>query len=110
MEERLLLDRITLHTGGVSPRDIERAAAVVADFADSGLAVGNGAAMAAREAADSVVVESFVESRFGFADSLVEDVAQGGQNRKPLISILARSERDGICKPGASAMPSRPPA
>ena len=95
MEERLLLDGITLHTGGVSPRDIERATAVVADFADSGLAVGNGAAMAAGEAADPVVVEFFVESGFGFADSLVEDVAQGWQNGKPLIPILARCERDG---------------
>ena len=85
MEERFLLNRVALHPRGVSPRNIKCAAAVVADFADSSLAVWNGAAVAARETADPIVLELFEESRIGFADSLVEDVAQGGQNGKPLF-------------------------
>ena len=55
VEERLLLDGIALHSGGVSPGDVELAAAIEADLADSGLAFGDRAAVAAGEAADAVV-------------------------------------------------------
>ena len=85
MEERLLFDGIALRAGNVSPRNIERAAAVEADFADAGLAFGNRAAVTAGEAAQAIVFELLVESGFGLADSLVENCAQGGQ-RRPLLS------------------------
>jgi hypothetical protein len=78
MEERLLFDGIALHSRRVSPGDEEAAAAVEADFADAGLAFGNGAAVAAGEAADAVVIEFFVERGVRFADSLVQNIAQGG--------------------------------
>jgi len=51
-----------LRSGGVSPGNVERAAAIVADFAYAGLAFRDGAAVSAGEAADAVVVELFVES------------------------------------------------
>ena len=86
VKKRLLLDGIALRSGGVSPGDVELAAAVVADLADAGLAFGDGAAVAAGEAADAVVVELLVESCVGFADSLVEDGAEGGHGG--LLSIL----------------------
>src|SRR5208282_4847034 len=108
-EERLLLDGIALHTGGVSPGHVERAAAVVADFADAGLAVGDGAAVSAGEAADAVVVELFAERGSGFADLGVEDVAERGHGSG---SILRRREslRMGLrevfaSKPKSGRMP-----
>ena len=55
MEERLLLDGIALHARGVSPGNVELAAAIEADFADSGLAFGNGAAVSAGKTADAAV-------------------------------------------------------
>ncbi len=78
VEEWLFFDGIALHSGGVSPGDIECAAAVEADFAYAGLAFGNRATVTAGKAADAAVVEFFVERRVRFADSLVQDVAEGG--------------------------------
>jgi hypothetical protein len=78
VEERLLLDGIALHAGRVSPGNVELAAAIEADFADSGLTVGDWTTVAAGETADAVVAEIFDQARIGFADSLVENVAQGG--------------------------------
>ena len=83
VEERLLFDGIALHPCGISPGNVKRAAAVVAHFADAGLALGNGAAVTAGETANAVVVEFLVESWIGLANSAVEDVAEGG-HRKPL--------------------------
>ena len=76
MEEWLLLDGVALGSGGVSPGDVECAAAVIANFADSRLAFRDGAAVSAGEAADAVVLESFVESGVSFADSLVQNTAE----------------------------------
>jgi len=83
VEEWFFLDGIALHSGRVSPGDVERAAAVVPDLADSGLARGNGAAVSAGKTANAVVGEFFVERGIGFANSFVEDDAQRG-HRKPL--------------------------
>jgi hypothetical protein len=55
VEKRLLLDGIALRSGDVSPGNVELAAAVEADFADAGLAFGNGAAVSAGEAAQAIV-------------------------------------------------------
>jgi len=78
VKERFFFDGIALHSGGVSPGHVECAAAIEADFADAGLAFGNGTAVTAGKAADAMVVEFFVERRVRFADSLVQDVAEGG--------------------------------
>ena len=83
VKERFFFDGVALGAGGVSPGDVERAAAVVADFADAGLAFGDGTAVSAGEAAGAVVLELLVESGIGFADALVENGAEGGQ-RGPL--------------------------
>ena len=88
MEEGLLLDRITLHSARVSPRNVEPAATIEANLADSGLSVRNGAAVSAGKTADAVIAEAFDEQWIGFADSLVEDVAQGGHGASG--NILAR--------------------
>jgi hypothetical protein len=84
VEEWFLFDGVALGAGGVSPGNVERAAAVVADFADSGLAFRDRAAMSAGEAAHAVVVEFLVENGIGFADSLVENGAGGGHGG-PLV-------------------------
>jgi hypothetical protein len=78
VKERLLLDRVTLGSGSVSPGDVERAAAIVADFADAGLAFGDGAAVAAGEAAHAVVLKLLVKTGISLADSFVENTAEGG--------------------------------
>jgi hypothetical protein len=78
VEEWFLLDWIALRASGVSPGDVESAAAIVADFADAGLAFGDGAAMSAGEAAHAIVLDLLVEIGIGFADLLVENGAEGG--------------------------------
>jgi len=42
MEERLLLDGVALHSGNIAPGNVESAAAIEANLADAGLAVGIG--------------------------------------------------------------------
>jgi len=64
-----------LHAGGVSPGNVECAGAVVADFADASLAIGDGAAVTAGKAADAIAAEILDEGGSSFADSLVEDIA-----------------------------------
>ena len=84
VEERFLLDRIALGSGGVTPRNVELAASVEANLADAGLAIGNRAAVATGETAQAVIFEFFDQARFGFANSFVEDGAEGG-HKKPCI-------------------------
>jgi hypothetical protein len=86
VEKRFLLDRIALHSGGVSPRNIECAAAVIADFADSGLAVGDGTAVSTGKTADAIVVEFLVERCVGLADAFVEDGAEGGHGAAVILA------------------------
>ncbi len=80
VKERLLLDGIALDATHISPGHIQRAALVVADFANAGLALWNRAAMSAGEAAHAIAVELFVQ--LAFADVFVNNVTEGGQ-RKP---------------------------
>jgi len=78
VKERFFFDRITLHSGDVAPGSVECAPAIEADFADSWLAFGDRAAVAAGVAADAIAIEFLPESGGGFADSGVEYVAQRG--------------------------------
>jgi len=77
VEERLLLDGVALRSGDVSPGNVEFAAAVVTNFANARLTVRNGATMAAGKAADAILVEPLVQMGIGFADSLIENCAEG---------------------------------
>jgi hypothetical protein len=95
VEERLLLDGIALSSGNVSPRYVESAAAVVADFADAGLTVRDGAAVAAGEAANPAVVEFLVKARVGLLNSFIEETAKGGHGTSVTILIPPRGERLG---------------
>src|SRR5208283_4248281 len=54
VEERLLLNWVTLYPANITPGSVERSAAVEADFANPGLPVGDGAAMSAAIAANPV--------------------------------------------------------
>jgi hypothetical protein len=78
VEEGLFFHGIALRAGDVAEGRIEFSAAIEADFADTGLAFGNGAAVAAGEAAEAEVIEGLAEGGVGFADFLVEDGAEVG--------------------------------
>ena len=78
MEERFFFDGIALNSADVSPWDVELAAAVIANLANSGLAVGNGAAMPAGKAAHAIAVNRLV--KIAFPDMLINDIAKGGHN------------------------------
>ena len=80
VKERLLLDGIALDATDIAPGHIQRAALVVTDFANAGLAFWNRAAMSTGEAAHAIAVEPFVQ--LALADVFVDDIAEGGQ-RKP---------------------------
>ena len=80
VKERLFLDGIALHSGDVTPGNVERATMVEANFADAGLTVGNRAAVSTGVAAHSIAIELFPECGVGFADAIVrgQNVLQGG--------------------------------
>src|SRR5580700_3539096 len=59
MEKRLLLDRVTLHSGDIAPGNIERATMVEANLADARLSLCNRAAVPAGIAAHPVAVQLF---------------------------------------------------
>jgi hypothetical protein len=88
----LLLDRIALHSGNVAPGNVKRAAMVKPNFADSGLPVGNWAAVSTGIAAHAIAIEFLPECRVAFADALVgrKNILQRGH---PCILRL----RDCIC-------------
>jgi hypothetical protein len=77
VKERLLLDGIALDATDIAPGYIQRAALVVADFANAGLALWNRAAMSAGEAAHAIAVELFVQ--LALADIFVNYVTESGQ-------------------------------
>jgi hypothetical protein len=60
MEERLLLNRVTLHPAYIAPRDVECSLTVEAHFADPGLPIGNGAAVSTGVAPHAVAIDLFV--------------------------------------------------
>ena len=79
VEKWLLLDRVTLHSGDIAPGNVERAAVVEADLADTGLSLGNRATVAAGITADTIAIQFFPKSRVAFADAVVsrQNVVQG---------------------------------
>ena len=74
MEERLLFNRVALKGACVIPRNVELATPVEADLAYPWTAIGDGAAVTARKAAQSVAFELLVE--FALPNVLIENLAQ----------------------------------
>jgi len=69
MEKRLLLDRATLNSGDIAPGNIERTAVIEANLADTGLSLGNRAAVAAGIAAHSIAIQLLPKGRVTFPDA-----------------------------------------
>lgn len=61
-----------------TPRDVQLAGSVVADFANASLAFWNRTAVAAGKASQSVVVEPFDELGISLVNVGIEDCAEGG--------------------------------
>jgi hypothetical protein len=76
VKEGLLFDGIALDSADIAPGHVERATLVEANFADTILAIRNGAAMPAGEAAHAIAIEFLVE--FAFADVFPDDLAEVG--------------------------------
>jgi len=72
VEERFFLDRVALHYTGVAPGNVQSPASVVANLADTRLALGDGAAVTTGKTADPVAVKSLV--KLTLADILVNDI------------------------------------
>ena len=89
MEEWLFFDGIALHSGNVTPGNVELTTVIEAHFADAGLPVGNGAAVAAGIAANAVGVDLLPEGGIGFADAGVggQDVVQCGH--RSILRLIA---------------------
>jgi len=78
VKERLLLDGIALNAANVAPGNIQLAAAIVTDLADSWLPVWNRAAMATSIAAYAIAVIDLLV-QIAFSDLLIDDVFERGQ-------------------------------
>jgi hypothetical protein len=74
VKKRFLLDGIALHPADVSPRDIQRSAAIVTNFTDPRLPVWNRTAMAAGVTTHTITIELFV--KVALTDVFVNDVTQ----------------------------------
>ena len=85
MEEGLFFDRVALHYTGVAPGNVQGSAAVVANLADTRLALRDGAAVTTGETAYAIPVEFLVE--FAFADVLVNDIPQRRHTPQPSQAI-----------------------
>jgi hypothetical protein len=81
VKEGLLFDRVALHSPDVAPRNVESSSSVVANLADTRLAIRDGAAVATGETAHAVTVKLLV--KFAFADVVVDDIPQGTHTLPP---------------------------
>ncbi len=76
VKEGFFFNGIALHAAYISPRHIKRSTLIEADFADAGLAIGNGTAMSAGKTTQPIAIKFFIEN--SFANVFVENVAKGG--------------------------------
>src|SRR5215469_1509452 len=74
VEEWLLFDRVALHSAGVAPRNVQGPASVVANLADTRLALWDRAAVTTGKTAHAVAVKSLV--KFALAAIFVNDIPQ----------------------------------
>src|SRR5262245_49736186 len=84
MKEWFFLYGVALHAPHVTPRNIELASSIESNLANSGSAFRDRAAMAARETADSPIVEFLV--KLAFANVVTKNVSHGGH--RALVSGL----------------------
>jgi len=75
MKERLLLDRIALHSARVSPRNQQYSPTIKTNLANTWLSIGDGATVTAGKTPDTIAIKLLVE--IAFADILVNDFAKG---------------------------------
>jgi hypothetical protein len=75
MEEWFFLYRVTLNAPHVTPRNVELASSIESNLANPGPAFRDRAAMAARETADSPIVELLV--KLAFANIVIKNVSHG---------------------------------
>ena len=99
VEERLLLDRITLHAAHVSPRNIQRSAAIVTNLANSRLTVWNRTAVAASVTTHTIAIELFV--KLALTHVFVNDVTQGRHNE--YLYGYSKSSDLGMQRPALSS-------
>ena len=71
MKEWFFLYGVALNAPHVTPRNVERASSIESNLANPGPAIRDRAAMAARETADSLIVELLV--KFAFANIVVKN-------------------------------------
>ena len=90
MEEWLLFDWIALHPGYITERNVKRAAAIEAHFADARLAFGNRTTVPTGKAANPIAIDRLPKRAIAYMNALIEDFAQG---RHTLI--LRLMEEDG---------------
>ena len=92
MKERFLLDRIALHAADIAVWNVQHAAAVEADLADAGGAVGDGARVTARMAAQPATIDRFDELRRSLDCSGFEQLTESGHGfilrLAPLFVVL----------------------
>ena len=74
VKKRLFLDGIALHSADISPRDIQRSAAIVTNFTDPRLPVWNRTAVAASVTTHTITIELFV--KLALTHVFVNDVTQ----------------------------------
>src|SRR6266436_3307323 len=74
VEERLFFNRVALHHTGVAPGNVQGPPSVVANLADTRLALRDRATVATGKTAYPVAIKFLVE--FAFADVLVNDIPQ----------------------------------
>src|SRR5207244_12107615 len=100
MEEWFFLYGVALNAPHVTPRNIELASAIESNLANPGPAVRDRAAMAARETADSLIVELLV--KLAFANIVIKSVLQSshelpfpGQTSPNCITSALRIQTGG---------------
>jgi hypothetical protein len=91
VEKRLLLDRVTLNSSDIAVGNIECATVIETNLADTGLSLGNRAAVAAGIAAYPIAIQLFPKSRVAFADAGVSSqnvVQRGHESILRLFQVL----------------------
>ena len=96
VKERLLLNRIALHSGNISERHVKDSASIEADLAYANLAFRNRATVPAGIAAYSIAINRFPKRAITLANPFIKDLAQRGH-----MSIVRRN--------GGRASPPAPP-
>ena len=95
VEEWFFLYGVALNAAHVTPGNVELACSIESNLANPGSAFGDRAAMAARETADSPIVELLI--KLAFANIVIKNVSHGRHGysfpgKPQLIASRLRSE------------------